>query len=313
MALNLRVNIPFGSKNLDIEIPLNCKIEAMAPLTSTIAREKGSENAESEAVHKELLSTLAPFTKRMQEASKIIIACDDNTRVTPVQRLLPSILGKIKETGKDVSIIVAGGSHRHVTKQEKVAKFGASIVDAVPILDHEWDRSDALVNFGRSAGGYDLKLNKHACEPGTFLIGVGNIVPHRVCGFSGGYKILLPGLTCPDTMNSIHYMSARYKSEEILGITKNPVRDAINEIAKHRPIDFLINTVLDGNSKISSLCLGDPVTSQYQGAEIAKQIYGVKVNVPADVVITDAVPENIDFWVCAKALTNTKSFVRRGG
>jgi nickel-dependent lactate racemase len=152
-----------------------------------------------------------------------------------------------------------------------------------------------------------------ACEPGTFVICLGNIVPHRVCGFSGGYKILLPGLTCQDTMNKVHYTSAKYSSEQILGVARNPVRDAINEIRLHRPIDFLINTVLDGASRIVSLCLGDPIESQYQGAAVAKEIYGVKVGTPADIVIADAVPEQIDWWLCAKAACNCKSFVKPGG
>jgi lactate racemase len=308
--------LEFGSTTLTFELPDDAMIETVSPkISKKTSHAESSEGIISErpVIRKLIEQEMVKYADRMDQCSKVIIACDDNTRVTPVQLLLPAVIDFARNAGKDVEIIVAGGSHRNMTAEEKVHKFGSDLADAVTILDHAWDCDDAFVNFGQTEGGYDLKLNARACEPGVFLVGMGNIVPHRVCGYSGGYKILLPGLTCQDTMNKIHYSSAKYTSETILGVPKNPVRDAINEIGQHRPIDFLVNTVLDGSSNIVSLCLGDPIISQYQGSEVAKDIYGVPVGEPADIVIADAVPESIDFWLCAKAVTNTKSFVKQGG
>src|SRR5271157_3470083 len=276
--------LAFGSTTLEFELPEDLAIETISPKIASIQTGNeavGEESPDRKAIHGIIEQELVKFTRRVEDCSKVIIACDDNTRVTPVRVLLPAIIDFARNAGKDAEIIVAGGSHRHMTVEEKIAKFGGSVIDTVEIFDHEWDCEDALVNFGQTAGGYELKLNARVCEPGIFLVGMGNIVPHRVCGYSGGYKILLPGLTCPDTMNKIHYLSAQFASEAILGVPKNPVREAINEIGQYRPIDFLVNTVPVGN--------------------------------PADIVITDAVPESIDFWVCAKAVTNTKSFVKKGG
>ncbi len=272
-----------------------------------------ADRNELQHIEHQVASALVKLRVKMLQSRKILVVSDDNTRVTPVKDLLPPVIAAAKNVQKEISIIIAGGSHRRMTRQEKLDKFGGDIVDKVHVLDHQWADEAAFVNFGQTKGGYDIRLARVACEPGTFVIGLGNIVPHRVCGFSGGYKILLPGLTCQDTMNKIHYASASYTSEQLLGVAKNPVRDAINEVGKHRPIDFLINTVLDGRSRIVSLCLGDPIESQYQGAAIAMEIYGVKVGIPADVVIADTVPEHIDWWLCAKAACNCKSFVRPGG
>jgi nickel-dependent lactate racemase len=297
----LTFNLPQGVDAVDIS----------PAISATVAEDR--ERQGMEALTRLFTTELAKQRKRMEKSARILVVSDDNTRVTPVKDLLPPVIAAAKKVQKEMAIIVAGGSHRHMTREEKRDKFGGDIVDQVPVLDHQWADEAAFVNFGKAKGGYDIKLARVACEPGTFVIGLGNVVPHRVCGFSGGYKILLPGLTCQDTMNKIHYASAGYTSEQLLGVAKNPVRDAINEVGKHRPIDFLINTVLDGRSRIVSLCLGDPVESQYQGAAIAKEIYGVQVGTPADIVIADAVPEHIDWWLCAKAACNCKSFVRPGG
>ncbi|MEX2684323.1 MAG: lactate racemase domain-containing protein [Candidatus Sigynarchaeota archaeon] len=305
-------SIRWGTEYLTFDLPANARVEDVSPTVCSRSG-KSMDCHEMEVTKKHIAAELAKLRSKIDESARILVASDDNTRVTPAKILLPPIIDAARIAGKPVSIIVAGGSHRHMNREEKREKFGAAIVDEIPIIDHEWSDDSALVNFGKARGGYDLKLARIACEPGTFLIGIGNIVPHRVCGFSGGYKILLPGLTCQDTMNRIHYSSAAYPSEQILGVAGNPVRDAINEIGIHRPIDFLVNTVLDGGSNIVSLCLGDPIESQYQGAAIAKKIYGVPVGIPADIVIADTVPEHIDWWLCAKAACNCKSFVRPGG
>ncbi|NMC06916.1 MAG: DUF2088 domain-containing protein [Candidatus Lokiarchaeota archaeon] len=328
-------SIRWGTEDLDFHLPPRVHVDEVRPAVAASIKAIDDEK-ERELVVTRITKELAAGTGStrglsghslpsrgitLDKAKSIIVVSDDNTRVTPVKTLLPPIITMAKQSAKPISIIVAGGSHRHMTRDEKRAKFGAAIVDEIPVLDHEWADESTMVNFGKARCGsngdgshdYDIKLSRVACEPGTFVIGLGNIVPHRVCGFSGGYKILLPGLTCQATMNEIHYASARFTSERILGVVRNPVRDAINEIGIYRPIDFLVNTVLDGASRIVSLCLGDPVAAQFEGAGVARAIYGVQVGTPADIVIADAVPEHVDWWLCAKAACNCKTFVKPGG
>ncbi|MBN2150294.1 MAG: DUF2088 domain-containing protein [Candidatus Lokiarchaeota archaeon] len=312
MASHDHYDIKWGIGELPLDLPAGVHAEEVSPATASPVPEKAKHDGVA-AITRLIASELAKQRGRLEKSARILVASDDQTRVTPVKTLLPPVIRAAKSVGKPVSIVVAGGSHRRMTREEKREKFGSAVVDEVPVLDHEWSDESGLANFGKARGGYDLKLARVACEPGTFLVGLGNIVPHRVCGYSGGYKILLPGLTCQDTMNRIHYASAAYPSERILGVPRNPVRDAINEVGAHRPIDLLVNTVLDGASRVVSLCLGDPVAAQYQGAAVAREVYGVPVGNPADVVVADAVPEHADWWLCAKAACNCKSFVRSGG
>lgn len=294
-----------------VEIPDHAVVEQASP--ASIPAGEGKEGG----VHAMLERALRGERRRIDRSRGILVVVDDHTRVTPVHALLPPVLSVARDAGKPVEILVAGGSHRAMTVAEKVAKLGAAVVDTVPVIDHGWDREDGFEHLGqlRVPGCEPIEcfLNARACDPITFLVATGNIVPHRVVGFSGGYKILLPGLTRPATMNAVHYASARFTSEEILGIARNPVRDLVNSVHQLRPIDFLINTVLDSTSRVVSLCVGDPIASQYQGAAVARDVYGVPVARPARVVIADTVPEHVDFWVCAKAATNCKAFVERRG
>ncbi|MHA1699428.1 MAG: lactate racemase domain-containing protein [Promethearchaeota archaeon] len=311
------IPVNYGFEKIDLEVPEDLSLEMVMPSTTTAPgspeKDENFNKLEQDFINKFIYHDLMGVQEKIKKSKYILIASDDNTRVTPVAELIQPIRAVSSKLEKEIKIIVAGGSHRLMTRDEKVLKFGKDICEEVSIIDHEWSNPESFQSFGQTKFGYELKLNKIASDLDLFLIGIGNIVPHRVVGFSGGYKILLPGLSCSETIGKIHYLSAKYPSERILGLERNPIRDQINMVDKFRPINYLVNTVLDGNSNIISLCTGHPITAQYQGALLSKRIYGVHVGQPADMVISDSIPEIIDFWVCSKALTNTKSFVKKGG
>ncbi len=309
----VEIQVVHGSYLLYLELPGSIRLRTVAPSGLGGEKQGTSRPRGVELIRASISASLREHEKRIAGAGKILLLVDDNTRVTPVQLLVEPVVKVARVAGASIEMIVAGGSHRPMTRQEKVAKFGEQVVETIPIHDHAWDDPATFVHLGTTPSGRKILVNKRLADFEAFVVALGNIVPHRVCGFSGGYKIILPGLTCTETMNDIHYMSAMVPSEQLLGIARNPVRDAINEIHRYRPVDFLINTVLDARSNIVSLCLGDPINSQFEGAAAAKQVYGAHASPLADVVIADAVPESLDFWVCAKALTNCKSFVKPGG
>ncbi|MHA1679464.1 MAG: lactate racemase domain-containing protein [Promethearchaeota archaeon] len=306
-------NARFGKGSLQFILPADVDAKILSPKGSSDFNDERFKDMGQDEVRRVITVELEKKREAIAGCRKILIISDDNTRVTPVKFIIPAILQFARGMNKEVEIIIASGSHRNMTPGEKIEKFGARICNDVTIHDHEWHNEKSFKNFGMMPGGYELKINKIACEPGVFKIGVGNIVPHSVAGFSGGYKILLPGLSCSETVRQVHFLISQHVSDEILGKVHNPIRDAINEVEKYCNLDLLINTVLDGKSRIISLCIGDPITTQYEGSRISRMIYGTTADCPADVVIADSVPEDIDFWVVAKAVTNTKSFVKKGG
>ncbi|MBD3187133.1 DUF2088 domain-containing protein [Candidatus Bathyarchaeota archaeon] len=318
---SMKEQIKYGDDVLEIELPDDIIVDRVAPASHGGAKACHSlrdDHAEDtyEYLYGKIHQALIHASTRIEKCGKIVIACDDNTRVTPVKQLVPPIIDFADARGIPAEIIIAGGSHRKMTRMEREKKFDKAIMDRVEIMDHEWKEEAVFSNVGTIHAGDEsipLLLNRIACNHDSFLMGIGNIVPHSVAGFSGGYKILLPGLSCEETVRWVHYLISKFPSEAILGIADNPVRRTINSVHQHRKIDLLVNTVLDGSSRVVSLCLGNPITAQAQGASISRRVHGVPVNTPGDIVITDSVPESVDFWVVAKAVTNTKAFTRKGG
>ena len=95
-------------------------------------------------------------------------------------------------------------------------------------------------------------------EEVDLIIGIGQIVPHRVTGFSGGGNIVQPGICGEETTGKTHWLSAQFKGREILGKIENPVKQEIERVAEKVGLEWIINTVQDGSGRLVEVVAGDP-------------------------------------------------------
>lgn len=256
-----------------------------------------------------LLSDLLRGIKR------VLILIDDYTRRTPVDIILPVVIDELKECGilkKNIKIMVASGTHRVMTTTEKLTKYGGKITDNFEVVDHLWFKNDELVNLGKTEQGTDIWVNKIVTDFG-FVIGIGHIVPHRVSGFSGGAKIVQPGICGNITTGQTHWLSALFEGEEIMGKIDNPVRQEINKVGMKVGLRFIVNTVQDGNGRIYKCFSGDPVRAFNEGCKAAQEVFGVSISDRADIVISDSYPADINLWQAAKGIYSGDISLKKGG
>ncbi|HCG63750.1 MAG TPA: nickel-dependent lactate racemase [Sphaerochaeta sp.] len=237
--------------------------------------------------------------------SKILILADDYTRLTPAHLILPLLLEELVAGGitiNSITILVASGTHRCMDDQEKRKKYGDQIVNSIPVVDHVWHNPDSLQSLGKTAQGTEIEINKKLLEA-DFVIGIGHIVPHRVAGFSGGAKIVQPGVCGAKTTGQTHWLSAKYFSgKQIIGVTDNPVREEINEVGLKAGLQFIINTVQAGDGHIHSCFSGDPIVAHNEGCKASLLVYGAPVSGLADIVIVDSFPANVNMWQASKGV-----------
>lgn len=241
---------------------------------------------------------------------RILIITDDYTRKTPLKDIL-SIM--IPELGmdKDITILIALGTHRPMTDLEMQAKFG-DLIGRFKIVNHEWRSSEQLADFGTTEEGTPIKVNKAVLEA-DLVIGIGQIVPHRIAGFSGGGKIIQPGICGEETTAETHWRSAMFPGSQILGIADNPVRLEIERVAEKAGLRFIVNAVCNADGGLIGVFAGHPVAAHRAGAELAKQVYGIRIPEPADILVIDSYPMDIELWQGAKALYAGELAVRKGG
>jgi len=250
----------------------------------------------------------------LKAGDRVLILSDDNTRATPVARILEVFLPRLREIGikkTDISFLIATGTHRPMNKEELIAKLGKVVVSEYKIENHQWDRDEDNVYYGETSKGIKVFGNKRLKEA-DFVIGLGHIVPHRVAGFSGGGKIVQPGVCNGLTTGKTHWMSALVSGEEIIGKRDNPVREQIDEAAQLMGLDYIINVVQDASGKIAGVFCGDFIEAHRSGCQLAKKIYGVKIP-RADIVITDSYPADLELWQAAKGIYSSELIVNDGG
>lgn len=246
---------------------------------------------------------------------RVLILVDDYTRTTPGDRILPFIVDELGAAGikdKDISLLVAQGTHRGMTHEEKEDKVGSDILSRFAFLDHKWEEEKALGFLGTTPLGTEIWINKIVLEA-DLVIGLGHIVPHRIAGFSGGGKIIQPGVCGEKTTGQTHWLGAFYDGRKILGQAENPVREEIDTIAGKAGLSLIVNAIQDARGRIVGLVCGDPVRAHREGCRIARQVYGVPVPRAADIVIADSYPADVDLWQGAKAIFAAEMAVKDGG
>ena len=245
----------------------------------------------------------------------IVVVVDDYTRLTPIGKIVPVILEKFNDAGIDdsmVKIVVALGTHRPMTKNEVISKFGKEIAKRVEVINHEFRNPDALLDLGVTRNDTPIHVNKLVVEA-DFKIGVGNIVPHHISGFSGGAKIVVPGVSGEATIGAVHLLSTTTR-RNYLGIVENIVRHEMENVARRINFNVIINVVLDPFGNVVDAVYGDLVKAHRTGIKISQQIYGIKtVDIKPDIVIANSYPAILDWWQAHKALFPADILVKEGG
>ena len=146
-----------------------------------------------------------------------------------------------------------------------------------------------------------------------FILGIGQIVPHRVPGFTGGGNIIQPGICGEETTGRTHWLSAQFPGKEILGRIENPVKQEIERVAVKAGLAWIVNTVLDGTGHLSGVVAGDPLLAYRAGAIQSERVYRAELPGKADIVIADSSPADSELWQAAKGVYAADLVVRQGG
>lgn len=306
----MRVSFPYT--NIDpLEVPEENLIGVFSPSVRTI------EKSEEEIIKRALANPIGspPLSQRLKGKEKILILVDDYTRTTPTQKILPLLIEELERIGiqkRGIKILIALGTHRPMTEEEMKKKFGEEFLREYIVLNHCWWDSSQLISLGETEKGIPIFVNRIIKEV-DFMIGIGQIVPHRVSGFSGGGNIIQPGICGEETTGRTHWLGARFKGSEILGKIENPVKDEIEQVALKAGLQWIINTIQDGTGRTVEAVAGDPILAYRKGAEVSLQVYKAEIPREADIVIVDSHPYDSELWLAAKGIYASELAVREGG
>jgi lactate racemase len=307
---DVAVTLPYGNETVEVRIPTENLIGVYSP----------NEVQPVADVTGEIVRAIAnpigskPLRDLVKGSSRVVILADDNTRLTPVDRILPVVLDQMNAAGIEdgqVTVVIALGTHRFMTGAEIVRKFGDEVVNRVAIVNHDYKNPEALRDLGTTPNGTRISVNREVCDA-DFTLGIGSIVPHHIPGFSGGAKIVQPGVSGEETTADTHLLSVR-APRSYLGVECNPVREEVNRIARQIGMHTIFNVVLNRHGELVGAVFGDTVEAFTVGVELAKRVYAVEIPEEADIVIAGSHPCDIEFWQAHKTLYPADRAVKAGG
>jgi len=254
----------------------------------------------------------APLRELAAAGRKVVVLGDDGTRPTPTDRIVPIVLDELNAGGvpdADITLVIALGTHRPMTGEEIVAKYGPAVVGRVEVVNHDFLDESRLAHFGVTRRGTDIWVNRRVVEADV-RVGIGNIVPHHPTGFSGGAKILLPGVAGEHTTGQMHLLGA---TEQQLGAILTPCREEMEDFAASVGLDFIVNTVLDRHGRLVRAAAGNFIAAHRHGIEWAQKVFGVGFDRFADITISSAQPNDFDLFQADKGLFSAARCTRESG
>ncbi len=307
---SVNIDLPYGDGHLPLRVPERNLLAVLKPNPV-----EPSPNPEAEirrALNRPI--GMARLSEAARGASSVVIIADDLTRQTPVHLIIPLLLDELHGAGigdDQVTVIIALGTHRPMTQPEIETRFGRDLTRRIRVINNPWQDRSKLIDLGPTANGTPIWLNREAYQA-DFVIGVGSIVPHHIPGYSGGSKIVQPGISGPETTGHTHFLSTRTR-RSYLGLLENPLREEIEHIGDLVGLKTILNTVLDTDGHLVRAFFGDSRSAFRLGAKLAKEVYGAPLAGQADIVIAGSHPCDIEFWQAHKSLYPADIAVKDGG
>lgn len=304
------MTIPYGESTLSFRVPSanltgSYWPQPMAPVPDVAAEIR---RALSQPIGGPQLADLVRGVKNL------VLVADDGTRPTPTDVILPLLLDALNAAGVPdaaIHLVIALGTHRPMTAEEILAKFGREVVSRIRISNHEPFNPQALANVGTTPGGVPVAINRTVLGA-DLVIGIGSIVPHHIPGFSGGAKIIQPGVCGDRTTGEVHLLSVRHRVS-LMGVVENRVRQEMEAIAERAGLRAILNTVLNAEGAVVGAVYGDPRAAFRQGVALSRRVYGVEIPALADIVVAGSHPCDSEFWQAHKTLYAAELCVKQGG
>jgi len=299
--------LAYGKGTVPIEVPperLGAVLEAKAG--SPIPLRQAFDRAWSEPIG--IDDPAAVF----RPGDRVVVLVTDHTRPTPTRALFPLVWEKIRSTvrAKDVTLLVATGTHRSPTEQELEGMLG-DLRRAFRVQIHDCDRD--LVDVGTSSFGTRIEVNQALVEADR-IVSLGHIGMHYYAGYSGGRKNVLPGVAGRATIEANHARLTDPRSTACC-YAGNPISEEMVEAARRVGLDLIVDVVLSSDGTVAKVVVGEPEAAHAAGRALWNVRFQVPLSERYDVVIASAGghPKDINLYQAYKAQHNAMRALRDGG
>ncbi len=310
----MRVRLEYGRTGLEVELPgervvRTLSYKAAPPLADPAGR-----------LSELLVSPIGtpPLAELARGRKSACIAICDITRPVPNELILTPVMQTLEAAGiprDKITILVATGLHRPNEGAELVEMAGAQIAANYRIENHHGQVLDEHVYLGQSPRGVPIWID-HRYVEADLKITTGLIEPHLMAGYSGGRKLICPGMAALETVKVWHGPQFLEHPKADCGhLVGNPVHEENTWIAKHTGCDFIVNVVIDAERRPLCFVAGDMIEAFETGVRFVESVVKDTVPEPVDIVVTSSAgyPLDTTFYQSVKGMTGALPVVKQGG
>lgn len=312
-----KLNIPYGGGFLPVCIDADI-IEPAKKFTA-LTEEEVSEKLFGDAVMS------YPLRETIEDGENILIVLPDATRKSGAEQILHDIVRTVEEFGKNLSFIIATGTHRQPTEDELKTIITPEIYSKYKekILTHDAEDYSSMDFYGITKRKTTVLLNRAYRENDT-IITIGSVSYHYFAGYGGGRKLIFPGIAGQKAIEANHKLALnvatgkRHENAATGVLKNNPVHDDMVEclmIARSKHTFFAVNTLLDEDGRIADMVCGDLFMSHIQAAQRLDEYCLVNSDKRYDLLILSAggSPKDINMVQSQKYLDRVLPLLKEGG
>lgn len=310
----MRVEFAFGKTGLTVELPAGPDYRVLE------ARWAEALTDEMAAIEQALDAPIGtpPLEELARGCESAAISVCDITRPAPNRLTLPPLLKRLAAAGipkERTTILIATGLHRPATESEIVEILGPEVAASYPVVNHNARETADHRQLGQTKSGTPVAIDRRYTDAALHIT-LGFIEQHLMAGFSGGRKLIAPGLAWQETIKTLHSPRFMRDRRAVEGsIEENPLHQELLEIASMAGHDFVLDVVLAEGRRVAAAFGGEPRQAHAAGIEFVRSrtTQWIPAQVAAAVTSSAGYPLDLTFYQVVKGVTAASHIVKPGG
>lgn len=312
----MTIHLLYGKAGLDIEVPAGCEphvIEKhpMPPLADPLSAVRQSL---------ERPTGVSPLVEHARGKGSACILICDITRPVPNHLFLRPLIETLLEAGvpkEGIDVVVATGLHRPNEGEELAELVGDPwVLETVRVANHFATRDEDHVDLGRTRGrGTVVRLDRRLALA-DLKIATGLVEPHFMAGYSGGRKVIAPGVAHAETITTFHnstFMSHPKAANCVLD--GNPLHEEQLEIVGLLGGALALNTVIDDKRRLAFVNFGEIVEGHLEAVAFIRRYAEVPIHRRFSTVVTSSAGYPLDktYYQTVKGMVGPLDILAPGG
>jgi nickel-dependent lactate racemase len=261
-----------------------------------------------------------PLSRLAADVRKVTIVICDITRPVPNGPILRGIIDQLCSAGvrtDQITILIATGLHRPNLGSEMLEVIGDPwIFDHIRIENHYARDTAWMVDLGKTpTDGIPVILNRHLVDADLRIV-VGLVEPHFMAGYSGGRKVVAPGVAGETTIRTFH--NFRFMNDPLAcngNLLNNPLHRGQLEILQMLGPTYAFNTIIDESRRMSFVNFGECVASHLDSVTAVRRFAEVPCNRQFATLLTSAAGYPLDktYYQTVKGMVAPLQILAEGG